>query len=323
MRLLVLGGTAFLGRALVELALARGDDVTLFNRGQTAPELFPHARHLVGDRDGDLGALAGGRWDGVVDTSGYVPRVVGASVEAVAANVEHYVFVSSISVYASFADPIREESRVAELPDPGSEDAEEHYGALKVLCEKVVESGMDGRAANVRAGLIVGRYDPTGRLTYWIHRVARGGEVLVPAPLDQELQIVDVRDLAGWLLRLADARVAGTFNATAPGTTMRHVLEAARTASESDATFVEVDAAFLVERELTSWSHFPLWVGGAGAEYEHFFGVDVSRATAAGLTTRPLADTVHDVLLHASPAEGVGLSAEREAELLDAWRDRG
>jgi 2'-hydroxyisoflavone reductase len=321
-RLLVLGGTEFLGRALVEIALSEGDEVTLFNRGQTNPKLFPEARRLTGDRDGDLSALAGGRWDAVVDTSGYVPRVVRDSAELLRDRVGHYVFLSSISVYASFAEPVDEGSPVATLDEPGSEDVEAHYGALKALCEVAVQSAMDGRCANVRAGLIVGRYDPTGRLPYWVHRVAEADEVLVPEPMAQPIQIVDVRDLASWLLSVARDRVSGTFNATGPST-MQAVLESARRVSGSIARLTEVDATFLVDRGLTRWSHFPLWLGGAGAEFGHFFGADTTRALAAGLTFRPLEETIEDTLENASVVDGVGISREQEAALLEEWHGSG
>ena len=321
MKLLVLGGTEFLGRTLVEIALAQGEDVTLFNRGRTNPELFPQAKHLEGDRDGELDSLVGREWDAVVDTSGYVPRVVRDSVDLLRNQVDHYIFMSSISVYASFAEPVDEESAVEELAEPGSEDADVHYGALKALCEEEVVSGMNGRATNVRAGLIVGRHDPTGRFAYWVHRIAEGGEVLVPAPLDQPIQIVDVRDLARWLLRLARNRVSGTFNAAGPAT-MRAVLETARAVSASDASFTEIEASFLVERELTRWAHFPLWLGGAGADFGHFFGADASRALAAGLTFRPLRETVEDALENAVCVDGVGISHDEEAALLAAWHGR-
>ncbi len=321
MKLLVLGGTEFLGRALVEQALADGDELTLFNRGQTAPDLFPEAHHLRGDRDGDLDALQGYSGDAVIDTSGYVPRVVRSSVELLRDAVAHYVFVSSISVYGSFAEPMDEESPLAELGEPGSEDAEAHYGALKALCEAEVSEGMSGRATNVRAGLIVGRYDPTGRFTYWVHRVARRREVLVPESIDQPIQFIDVRDLAHWLLRLARERTAGTFNATGP-TTIRAVLETARDVTGSESDFTEVEASFLVERELMRQADFPLWLGGAGPEFRHFFGADVSRALAADLTFRPLAETVADTLANAAPVEGMGISQDREATLLAEWHAR-
>src|SRR5581483_10591370 len=176
-RLLVLGGTKFLGRHAVDAALADGHEVTTFTRGRTNPDLFPDVEHLHGDRDGDLAALEAGRWDGVVDTSGYVPRIVRQSAELLRDRVDRYVFVSSISVYADFSAPVDESTPLEELQDPGSESIEEHYGALKAACERVVEEVYGERSARVRAGLIVGPHDPTDRFTYWPRRIALGGDV--------------------------------------------------------------------------------------------------------------------------------------------------
>ena len=182
MNLLILGGTVFLGRHLVEAALARGHAVTLFNRGQHNPDLFPEVERLRGDRDGDLQALEGRRWDAVVDTCGYVPRVVRASAEMLAPNVDHYTFISSISVYADTSKPgIDEQAPVGTLDDPTTEEVTgESYGPLKALCEQAAEAAMPGRVLNIRPGLIVGPHDPTDRFTYWVRRVAEGGEVLAP-----------------------------------------------------------------------------------------------------------------------------------------------
>jgi 2'-hydroxyisoflavone reductase len=207
LRLLVLGGTKFLGRAVVESALERGHEVTLFNRGQTNPELFPEAEKLRGNRDGDLRALEGRTWDAVVDPSGFVPRVVRAGAELLAANgVENYVFVSSISAYADFGRGYQESAPLAELADPASEDVARDYGALKVACERVVEAAFPGRSAHIRAGVIVGPHDPTGRFTYWPMRLQRGGEVLAPGRGDEPWQLVDVRDLGAWIVRLRRTR---------------------------------------------------------------------------------------------------------------------
>ena len=196
MRLLLLGGPKFLGRAVIDAALARGHEVTLFNRGTTGADLYPELERITGDRDGGLDGLRGREWDAVVDTSGYVPRIVRAGVELLAASVQHYVLVSSISVYASFAEVVDESAPLAELSEPGSESVERDYGALKALCEAAVEQSFPRRSTAVRAGLIVGPHDPTGRFTYWPHRIARGGDLLVPGPAWRQLQLVDVRDLS-------------------------------------------------------------------------------------------------------------------------------
>ena len=214
MRLLVLGGTKFLGRAVVEAALARGDEVTLFNRGQTGTELFPEVEKLRGDRDGDLAALEGREWDAVIDPSGYVPRIVRDSAELLRGSVGHYVFVSSGSVYADPYPGFDETAPTAELEDPDTEEVMAHYGALKAACERVVSEVFPDAHTNVRAGLIVGPNDPTGRFTYWPLRVAVGGELLAPAPPERSVQFIDVRDLGEWMVEACDKGHVGTFNAT-------------------------------------------------------------------------------------------------------------
>jgi 2'-hydroxyisoflavone reductase len=259
LRILLLGGPKFLGRAVIDAALARGHELTLFNRGETGADLYPEVERVTGDRDGGLDGLRGREWDAVVDTSGYLPRLVQASAELLAGAVPHYVFVSSISVYASFAEVVVERSRVAELSEPGSESIERDYGALKALCEAAVEAAFPGRSTAVRAGLIVGPHDPTGRFTYWPHRIARGGDVLVPGPAWRSVQIVDVRDLAAWIVRSAEERHTGPFNATGP-TTMGAVVDAARQVTGSTSRVVEVDDAFLAGEEVGEWMELPLWV---------------------------------------------------------------
>ena len=209
MRLLVLGGTKFLGRAAVEAALERGHEVTLFNRGETNPDLFPKAEKLRGDRDGDLSALEGREWDAVIDPSGFVPRVVRASAELLRAS-GHYLFVSSGSVYAEPYTPGYDESApTVQLEDPDSEEVLEDYGALKAACEDVVREAFPEAHTNVRAGLIVGPHDGSGRFTYWPLRIAAGGEALAPAPPERLVQFIDVRDLGAWLVTETQYGTAG------------------------------------------------------------------------------------------------------------------
>jgi 2'-hydroxyisoflavone reductase len=325
-KLLILGGTKFLGRATAEEALfARAHEVTLFTRGETNPDLFPEVERLRGDRTGDLSPLAGRTWDAVIDTSGYVPHVVRASAELLADAVGHYVFVSSISAYGDQSSPNDEDSPTAELGDMPVDELvmdEEggNYGALKALCEQVVSEVFGDRHANIRSGLIVGAYDPTGRFTYWPHRVARGGEVLAPAPPERKVQFVDVRDLAAWMLDVAEQRIAGTFNATHPGRTWQEVLETARQTAASDATFTWMPDDFLVEHAVGEWMELPMWLQDPDWVGMHM--ADVSRALGAGLTFRPLADTVRETLDRAAPTDEAGLSPEREADLLRAWAAR-
>jgi len=320
MRLLVLGGTKFLGRHGVDAALAAGHDVTIFTRGETNPELFPEVEHLVGDRDGKLDALAGRSWDGVVDTSGYVPRVVRQSAELLRDAVGRYVFVSSISVYDDFSDPVDESSPVAKLEDPSTEEIMEAYGALKAACENVVDEVYGDRSARVRAGLIVGPYDPTDRFTYWPRRIALGGEVLGPGSPDAPVQFVDARDLARWLVELALNGPGGTFNATGPAEplTFAQLLERARAAIGSDANVVWVDDQHVLDAEVQPWTELPLWL--PGAEYAGMTRADIRRALEAGLTFRPLEETVVDTLAwdRSVPGERPTLAHDREQEILAA-----
>jgi 2'-hydroxyisoflavone reductase len=319
MRLLILGGTSFLGRHLAEAALARGDQVTLFNRGRTNPDLFPEAEKLRGDRDGGLAPLEGRTWDAVVDTSGYFPRLVRASAELLAPNVGHYTFISTVSVYADLSAGPDESSPLGTLDDETVEDfgpEYENYGPLKALSEREVEHALPGRTLILRPGLIVGPFDPTDRFTYWPRRLARGGEILAPGPPERRTQFIDARDLAAWLLWLADAGTTGVFNATNEGVTFGELL------AGGDVGWV--DDAFLVDQGVGEWIELPLWI--ADPKFAGMDRADVSRAVAAGLTFRPVADTVRDTATWDSTRgeyeARAGLTAEREAELLAAWRKR-
>jgi 2'-hydroxyisoflavone reductase len=320
-KLLLLGGPRFLGRAIADAALEHGHGLTFFNRGATNPELYPEVERIVGDRAVDLSALDGWEWDAVVDTSGYLPRDASASAQALA-SAEIYCFVSSVSVYADFSQPNDEASPVAQLGDvPDDVVTEESYGPLKALCEGAVHDVFAERALIVRPGLIVGPHDPTGRFTYWPHRVARGGEVLAPAPPDEPTQIIDVRDLGEWIISLCERRVSGVFNATHPGVSWGELLEKCRSVAGTDATITWVGRDFLVEQEVGQWMELPLWIEDSEAAY--FDRVDVGRALAAGLTFRPLEESVRGALELAQPTAAAGLKPEREAELLRAWHGRG
>ena len=320
MRLLILGGTKFLGRHTVDAALAAGHDVTIFTRGRTNPGIFPEAEHLRGDRDGDLSALESRSWDGVVDTSGYVPRVVRQSAELLRDVVQRYVFVSSISVYADFGEPVTEATPVAELDDPSSEDVEQHYGALKAACERVVAEVYGEQSARVRAGLIVGPHDPTDRFTYWPRRIAAGGAVLGPGDPGAPVQFVDSRDLAAWLVQLALAGPGGTFNATGPAAPLRfgELLERARAAIGSDAHVVWADEQRVLDAGVRAWTELPLWL--PGDDYAGMSRADIGPALEAGLRFRPLEETVLDTLAwdRTVPGGRATLSREKEHEILAA-----
>jgi 2'-hydroxyisoflavone reductase len=328
MRLLVLGGTIFLGRHVVEAALRLGHEVTLFNRGRHNPELFPDAEKLRGDREGDLAALRGRRWDAVIDTSGHTPGAVRASAELLAAAVGHYTFISSLAVYADFPDVpgLDETAPLTTLAAPESAGmSPETVGPLKALCERALQPVLGDRAFFVRAGLLVGPHDPTDRFTYWPRRVAQGGEVLAPGAPELRVQLIDARDLAEWIVAAAESRRLGVYNATGPAEalTMQQLLEACRTESGSDAHFTWADEGFLLSAGVKTRMELPLWMPGArGAS-----AVDCRRAIAAGLAFRPLAATVRDTLRWdtARPAAAprrAGITRERERQLLDAWRRR-
>ena len=319
MRILVLGGTLFLGRHVAEAALERGHEVTLFNRGQTRPELFPDVEKLRGDRDGDLDALAGRSFDAVVDTSGRVPRIVRETIEALG-DVGHYTFVSSISVYADLSTPPTGDSVLAELDEP-SEDWREHYGALKVDCEDVVRERFS-EAFIPRPGLIVGPWDPTGRFTYWPERLAEGGRVLAPAPPEADFQVIDGRDLAAWIVHAAESSLAGTFDAVGPGMRRRDALETISRVAGGDAELIWVDPGFLAAHEVGEWMELPLWLHSQ--EYASMLSVDPTTAFAAGLQARPLEETTLDTLawIHAgdSPRDtDAGLDRAKERTVLDNW----
>ena len=326
MKLLILGGTVFLGRHIVDDALRRGHEVTLFNRGQHNTDLYPHVEKLRGDRDGNLDALKGRQWDIVIDTSGYVPRLVGDSAKLLTDSAEHYSFVSSISVYADFAKiGIDEEYDVGVLEDETVEGVDgETYGPLKALCEQAAEAAMAGRVLNVRAGLIVGPHDQTDRFTYWPHRIAQGGEVLAPVGPDWVSQFIDARDLAAWIVQMAAQRKAGTYNVTGVPQPIGGVIDTCRTVSGSDAVVTWASDEFLVQNEVAPWSEMPLWLP---AGYEGMEQVSIAKALTTGLTFRSVAETVADTLAWAQERPGdyqwrAGLDQGREAELLQKWHTK-
>jgi len=324
-RLLILGGTRFLGRHLVAAALARGHETTLFNRGRTAPGLFPSVEELHGDREGDLTPLERRSWDAVVDTCGYLPRIVRRSAQLLQDSVGRYLFVSSISVYADSAAAGQDEQAVrAQLPGPDCEDIPNHYGALKAACEDVVLQHFGERAILLRPGLIVGPFDPSGRFTYWVQRVARGGTVLAPAAPGYPVQFIDGRDLASWTVDLIESGRSGAFNASGPAgpLTFGEFLDECRRALGTRAEFVWPAASFLEQSRVTPWTELPMYAGDDGIG---LCRVDLSRALSANLRLRPVGETCADTAAWAKgrpQPEGIGLAPGREAELLRAWREQ-
>jgi 2'-hydroxyisoflavone reductase len=329
----MLGGTGFLGPQTVEAALRRGHKVTLFNRGKTRPGLFPELEKLHGDRDkDDLKALEGRKWDAVVDTSANVPRWVRKAAEVLGSNISHYVYISSVSVYSDLSKPGADETApVSTIDDPATEKIDARtYGALKALSEKAAETAMPGKVTVVRPGLIVGPEDPSDRFTYWPVRVARGGEVLAPGSAEDPVQLIDVRDLGEFLVRLIGQRSIGVFNALGPdrSLSMGDMLGACKEASRSNAVFTWADAEFLQKQGVQAWSDMPAWVPSSG-ETAGFAKVSNARALKAGLTFRPIGDTAKATLdwFQTLPEARrtklrAGLTPERETKVLAAWKAR-
>ena len=313
MKILVLGGTRFLGRHFVDAALARNHAVTVFTRG-VSPVPWPgRVRHLTGNRDPRIApglvALSAGAWDAAVDLSGYVPRCVNASCDVLRGSVGHYTFVSSVSVYADVSRPgIDETAPVAKLDDPSSEDVAAHYGALKARCEDEVRAAFGGRAFVVRPGLIVGPFDPTDRFGYWVARFvcpeltgARADSAVVPAPQDRFVQFIDARDLASWMLDMVERKADGKFDACTPAGmwTMGRLVErlVARARAAGGRTVAHwVDDETLLRHGVTPWTGLPLWIPASDAESAGFMHLPCARALAHGLAFRPLDETIDETV---------------------------
>ncbi len=338
LRMLILGGTGFIGPAQVEYALSRGHTVTLFNRGRTNPSLFPGVEKLVGDRNAPDGydALKGNReWDVVIDNPTTYPRWVRGAADALAGRTKHYMYVSTISVFSDFSRPGMDED--GPLNPPGDPDATAmtpqgpaSYGSLKVRSEMDARERFGANVTVVRPGLIVGPGDLSDRFSYWPVRVQKGGEILAPGTPDDPTQYVDARDLSQWMIRLAEDRVMGTFNATGPRTptNIAEMLYGIKAVTGGNARFTWVDADFLQAQRVSAWSEMPVWQPARGRT-AGFMSIDCSKAYAAGLTFRPLAVTVKDTLdwYHTRPAEQqerlrAGIAPEKEAQVLSAWHAR-
>lgn len=323
MKLLILGGTRFVGRHITQAALDRGHTVTLFNRGRSNPELFPAAEKLTGDRAADLSALHRRRWDAVIDVNGYVPRHVRESATLLADSVDQYTFISTISVYARMDVPNQDETApLATTNTPETEEVTgETYGPLKTLCEQAAEQAMPGRTLIIRPGYVVGPYDTTDRFTSWLRRIQRGGEMLAPGDADDPIQFIDGRDLAEFTLRLVEAKETSVYNATGPAAplTWGELFAESKRVINVDTRFTWVSESFLQTQQIKD-NELPMWVPAA---YQGLMRTNIDRALAAGLTFRPLAQTISDTLAW-DAREGTpkaGLSPEREAELLQAWRE--
>ena len=320
MKLLVLGGTAFLGRHIAHAALEQGVDVTLLNRGQHGADLFPSVPRLVGDRNGDMSALRGRRFDAVIDCCGYTPEQITRTVEALDVDVPHYTFISSISVHASFAPGMAYDESA---PVASGNDG---YGPQKARAEEAVQAALPGRVACVRPGLIVGPFDPTGRFTYWPQRVARGGDVLAPGRPERPVQIIDARDLAAWCLQLARTRTAGVFNAIGPTLPFAKLLNTCRDVAGSDANFIWMSDEEVLAHDIEPWTALPLWIPENDPESGGMLLADNRRAMAAGLALRPLRETVADTLRWALGTEvaasAATLAPQREQQCLQTHAQR-
>lgn len=338
MKVLIIGGTRFLGKALVAEAMKRGHEITLFNRG-TNKEIFPEVEHLIGDRDSDLSLLKNRKWDVAIDTCGFAPHQIKKAAAVLGDNIEYYTYISSISVYKDWIPHnITEDYLLQSMPkdklkavEEGSISHYEYYGALKVLCEAEAEKHWPGRVLHIRAGLLVGPFDYTDRLPYWVQRIEQGGKVMVPGHPDRPVQLIDIKDLATWVFNMAEIRKAGTFNVTGPDyeLTMAELLNTCKAVTNSDAEFVWADEQFVLEHKIQPWTEMPLWIP------EHFpleeekepwkgsFRISIEKAVAAGLSFRPLEDTIHDVyrweMDRQDTVRKVGISRDKEQELLKTW----
>lgn len=326
--ILILGGTGFTGPHQVETALGRGHRVTLFNRGKSAPGLFPTIETLTGDRDGDLSALSGRTWDAVIDNSGSLPRWVQESAALLKGKVAHYLYVSSISVYADQSKTgLKETDPLIALAEADAQElTSSNYGGVKVLCEKKVRSVFNQNSTVLRTGLVVGPGDPTDRFTYWPLRIHEGGTVLAPGQPSDPIQCIDARDLAQWTIKCLEDKLYGTYNVTGPRQPLSigAFLDGVKATVNSDCRFTWVAADFLRENQVAPWADIPLWAP-PGSTIAGLTTINIASALKSGLNFRPMELTVQDALgwyrsePHAKRALKAGLSPSREAALLRDW----
>jgi 2'-hydroxyisoflavone reductase len=334
LKILMLGGTGFLGPHTVQYALDRGHDVTLFNRGRTNAGLFPDLETIIGNRDpkvdDGLSGLEGRQWDAVIDTSGFVPRIVAASSQLLSKNVDQYLFVSTICQYNDWMEGEKyrtEDWPRGKLDDPTTEDVRTHYCYLKAYCEMAAEEAMDGRVTQIRPGLIVGPRDGTDRFTYWPLRADRGGEMLAPGKPSDLTQYIDVRDLAIFMVHCLEQNLTNSYNLVRQPFSLGEFLEACVRVTGKGTRLTWVSADFLAEHELESWRDLQMWADST-SPISGSLTWSSTKALAAGLTIRPLDETIRDTLawFKALPDERQanlksGLDPDKEAEVLKAWRE--
>ncbi len=341
MKILIIGGTKFLGRHLINAALANNHEVTLFNRGRNyADEEIKNVEQIHGDRNADLDKLQNRSWDAVIDTCGYLPQTVKKSAEFLKDKVKQYVFISSGSVYTKTSEPnydeawataklSAEQQKAVKKIDPHGElngaTLGENYGALKVLCEKAAEHAMPNRVLSVRAGMIVGAFDWTDRFAYWVMRFTKGGEILAPGTPGNFVQLIDGRDLSEWIIKMIEENISGIFNVTGKQLelTFGKMLNEIKVATKSDAEFIWAAEKFLTANNVAPWSEMPFYLPESDENLRNFLTMNVDQALAKGLKFRPLSDTILDVLNWRKMQNfemRAGISAEREAELLDKYQ---
>ncbi len=326
LNILVIGGTRFVGRHIVEEAIARNHSVTLFNRGTN--HCFPGVTHIKGDRDNpeDLVQLSGSVYDSIIDTCGYYPRQINILTKVLSSS-SHYVFISSISAYGDKVNPYRDES--AELakisPDTPEKLTNETYGGFKVLCEQAAQQQMP-QTLIIRPGIVAGPFDTTDRFTYWPYRVAQGGNVLVPDNPGQPVQFIDARDLAAFTLNMVEKKETGAFNlVNTPGSvTMKLLVEESLKAAPDDSKIIWVDEDFLASCEIQPWQDLPFWIPGKASD---LMLTSNSKALKAGLSIRPLGVTLQETLnwrlsLPEDYEPGAGLTREKEQQTLNKWFQR-
>jgi 2'-hydroxyisoflavone reductase len=327
MKVLIIGGTRFLGRHLAESFLRNNHEVTLFHRGKTAaPGLFQGVEEIIGDREQDLSPLEKRSWDAVIDTCGYFPKHVRKSAEALRENVSSYLFVSSVSVYEDQSVRyLTEEARTAVLKDPDTTEIGENYGALKAACEKEVQKVFGEQALIIRPGLIVGPHDYTDRFTYWPHRGAQGGEILVPEMKDPTIRFIDARDLADWIVRMAENQENGVYQAVGGSYNFNDFVQQC-IANQNAAAIVSVPESFLVEEKVREWVEMPLWI--SSEEYRGLDYADDTKAINKGLVFRSMEETIQDTAAWSRSRNldqddwKAGLHPDKEADLLQKWKQK-